>query len=339
MLTGKADTDADEAIEEQAETWLLRMRSGSATRADADAFQHWCARDPRHARAVDELRRVWDTLGTATSTLDDSAWAMGRAWGSRAERSRRVRPGRRAFVAGGGAVAAAWLAFAPPLQLWPSLTDLTGDFRTGRGQQQQLAVADGVVVHLNTQSRIDVLRGGHGAEQGIDLLAGEAEIVTGMASGAQAHATGSPFVVVAASGRVRARMARFNIRRTGSQVCVTCVDGQVRVEHPSQRLSLSAGQQVIYDGRGVRPVSRVNPADVTAWRRGLLVFNDVPLAEVVNEINRYRAGKLILRNPQLGESRVHAQFSIRRLDDAILTIRDLYGAHVTELPGNIVLLS
>jgi transmembrane sensor len=344
MLTGNsdndADHDADKAIEEQAETWLLRMRSGSATRADAQAFQRWCAQDPRHARAVEEWRRVWGTLGSAARAPGEDPWAMGRAWAARAERSHRFRPGRRAFVAGGGAMAAAaaWLAFVPPLELWPSLTDLAADFRTGTGEQRQFAVADGVVVDLNTQTRIDVLHGDV-AGRGIDLRAGEAEIVAGVANGTSLHAGSSPFTVVAASGRVHALAARFNVRRTGNQVCVSCVDGMLDVEHPTRRVKLMAAQQVVYDDRGVRPISSVDLANVTAWRKGLLVFDDVPLAEVVDEINRYRTGKLILRNSQLGESRVHAQFSIHRLDDAILTIRDLYGAHVTELPGNIVLLS
>jgi transmembrane sensor len=339
MLTGKADNPADEAIEEQAETWLLRMRSGSATHADAEAFRRWCASDPRHAQAIEELQRVWGTLGTATSTLGDDAWEMGRAWGKRAEGAQRFRPGRRALIAGGGAAAAAWLAFVPPLQLWPAVTDLRADFRTDKGEQRQFAMADGVVVDLNTQTRIDILPGNNAGEAGIVLLTGEAEIAAGMSANAMPRTPGRGFMVVAASGRVHTRMARFTVRRSGNQVCVTCVDGAVDIDHPSRRLSLSAAQQVIYDDRGVQPVARVDLDNVTAWRRGLLVFDDVPLARVVDEINRYRPGKLILRNPQLGESRVNAQFSIRRLDDAILTIRDLYGAHVTELPGKIVLLS
>ena len=71
----------------------------------------------------------------------------------------------------------------------------------------------------------------------------------------------------------------------------------------------------------------------------MLVFNGVPLSDVVDEINRYRRGKVILRSAALGENRMQAQFPITRLDDVIDMVGRLYGAHITRLPGNIVLLS
>jgi transmembrane sensor len=60
---------------------------------------------------------------------------------------------------------------------------------------------------------------------------------------------------------------------------------------------------------------------------------------VVEEINRYRPGKLILRNAELGRRLVQAQFSIATLDDVGRMISSAYGARITKLPGNIVLLS
>ncbi|POM17955.1 hypothetical protein CSX04_06257 [Burkholderia cepacia] len=71
----------------------------------------------------------------------------------------------------------------------------------------------------------------------------------------------------------------------------------------------------------------------------MLVFNGVPLSDVVDEINRYRRGKVILRRASLGANRMQAQFPITRLDDVIDMVGRLYGAHITRLPGNIVLLS
>lgn len=115
--------------------------------------------------------------------------------------------------------------------------------------------------------------------------------------------------------------------------------GALTLEHPQRRLVLSSAQQVSYDDRGVGAVSQVNPMVVTAWRRGLLVFDDMPVAQVVDEINRYRPGQVILRNAQLGRHRVQAQIPIARLDDVIELFGKLYGAHITKLPGDIVLLS
>ena len=49
-------------------------------------------------------------------------------------------------------------------------------------------------------------------------------------------------------------------------------------------------------------------AAISGWRRGVLEFNDVPLAQVVDEINRYRAGRILLMGDRLAGSRVQARF-------------------------------
>ncbi|MRB43370.1 iron dicitrate transport regulator FecR, partial [Bacillus thuringiensis] len=77
---------------------------------------------------------------------------------------------------------------------------------------------------------------------------------------------------------------------------------------------------------------------VMAWRERMLVFNDVPLATVIDEINRYRPGMLLLLDKALGRRRVQARFSLDQLADVATLIRDAYGIEVTRLPGGVVLL-
>jgi len=76
-----------------------------------------------------------------------------------------------------------------------------------------------------------------------------------------------------------------------------------------------------------------------AWREQRLVFHDAPLSQVIDEINRYRPGMLVLLNPSLGRRKVQARFSLAQLPGVAQLIRDAYGARCTELPGGVVLLS
>lgn len=76
-----------------------------------------------------------------------------------------------------------------------------------------------------------------------------------------------------------------------------------------------------------------------AWRERMLVFRDAPLARVIDEINRYRPGRLVLLNPTLGRRRVQARFSFEQLRQAAELIRVAYGARCLELPGGVVLVS
>ncbi len=335
----KAD-DATSDVIAQAQAWLVKLRSGHATQDDLHAYRRWCAERSEHARAAHALNDLWGTLNAAGAEIDAELPAVARAWNGEASRVHPMRPGRRAFVGFAIAAGASWLAVRPPLQLWPSIGDLTSDYRTGTGEQRQVALSDRVVVEMNTQTRINLLpaRAQGDAQRGVDLLAGEAEIVAAQPAIGRASSV-RPVVVVAGRGKLTADIAQFNIRRTDNMVCVTCVSGSVAFEHPQQRLTLSAAQQLVYDDREVRPVVRVDLKAATAWRRGVLVFDRVPLAQVIDEINRYRPGKIILRNAELGGSQVQAQFALAKLDGAIDMIGKLYGARVTRLPGDIVLLS
>src|SRR6202012_5626881 len=220
------------------------------------------------------LRDTWSTLRTAAADIAAEEAASGQAWTGETGGGRALgalRPGRRAFVGFAMAAGASWLALRPPLQLWPSVTELAADYHTGTGEQRQVDLSERVVVAMNTQTRMDVLSS-RATRHGIDLIEGEAEIIAD-APTASTTASVGPVLVVAGRGRMQAEVARFNVRRTGTQVCVTCVSGSIAFDHPQQRLTLGAPQQLIYDDRSVRPVSDVDPRVATAWRRGVLVFN------------------------------------------------------------------
>jgi len=70
----------------------------------------------------------------------------------------------------------------------------------------------------------------------------------------------------------------------------------------------------------------------------MLVFDDTPLAEVIDEINRYRPGMILLLNAQLGQRRVQARFRLDQLVQVAGLIRDACGARVAELPGGVLLV-
>lgn len=302
-------------IEREAQDWVIRLGSRQATAADADAFKQWCARSRRHATAFAQARRVWLALGPA------------------AQRSRTTEPrgreplmGRRALLGGALAASMAWLALRPPLQLWPAMADLSADFHTGTGEQRQVAMGAGVVVEMNTQTRIS--RRSNAGGQTFELLTGEAEVKAGNGSVA----------VIAAGGAIFAEQARFNVRHTDTAVCVTCLEGALRIEHLREQAILTAGHQLVYNHDDFGAAHAVDAASVSAWRQRQLVFNQAPLAEVVAEVNRYRPGKLIITSATLGRRRVQASFSLDRLDDVVALIRDVYGAQLTRLPGGIVLM-
>jgi transmembrane sensor len=59
---------------------------------------------------------------------------------------------------------------------------------------------------------------------------------------------------------------------------------------------------------------------------------------VVDEVNRYRPGRIILANDALGDRLVSGVFHLERIDGVIDQIKQL-GASVTVLPGHVILVS
>lgn len=326
------------ALEHEAYGWVVRFVSGQGGPADLAALKEWSARSPAHTEAFDRARRVWKALDPARrqalfgKTVSHKALSDNILPLSAAAAGRRTvpRPGRRAFL--GGAIAAsaagaAYLAVRPPLELWPSLSELSADYRTSTGEQRQIALANGVSVAMNTQTSIAV-RASDGAAQRFELISGEALVV----------APKSPVTVLAAGGRVTASDARFNVRHLGTPVCVTCLDGVVEVAIPAKVVTLAAGRQVIYSGDGVDGPDPIDPGIVTAWKNGVIVFDNTPISEVIAEINRYRHGKVILTRAALGRERFNARFRIENIDRVVDQIAQVFGVRPRNLPGGIVLL-
>ncbi|WP_455827380.1 FecR family protein [Pseudomonas graminis] len=292
-------------LHHEARDWLVLLTSGRATVADAKALQAWCAQSPEHAQAFEQAKVVWQQLAPALDQV-----AQPRSFG------------RRAFL--GGAIAASAAVVMVRVGVPGGFSGLTADYRTAVGEQRQVLLSDGVSLELNTQTRVSRVG------QGIELLEGEVEVLAHVAQ---------PLKVLAGEGAVSAAQARFNLRNTDQTVCVTCIEGWLSVEVDGRSVRLEGGRQLTYGAAGMGEPVAVDTQAVVAWREQVLVFNNATLATVVDEINRYRPGMLVLLNKQLGQRRVQARFSLQQLAGVALLIRDAYGAKCTELPGGVVLLS
>lgn len=327
MQTMTSHSDIDERIRAQAFEWWTRLHSGKATKADAHAFAQWRGQSPAH-------RQAWRELSTGIRRADPALQEAAQRFPQWGELSN-LRPAsqpmmkRRALLGGAlAASAAGLLAWRPPLGLWPSVTEFAADFRTGIGEQREIEIAHAVAVQMNTQTRINRYDMGQGT--GIELLTGEAEIRV-------SDAATAALTVQAGAGRMRAQLAQFNVRYTGPQVTVTCLQGQVQVQ-AVQDVTLQAGQQTVYDQQRIQTVRQADLTQVMAWRHGYLVFVDAPLSEVVEEINRYRQGKILLRGEALAARPVRMRLAIRDMDLALGMLRSIPDVKIQELAGGIALL-
>lgn len=309
------EEDADDLLVEAAD-WLVCLTSGAATDDDAARLAAWRAASPAHEAAFREIAGVRNYAVAAKHNKKPPLVS------------------RRAVLAGGGtaAVAALTLGVArPPLGLWPSFAELTADHRTAIGQRFAFAPVSGVKVEMNSRTAISLLDATRDGANGISLVIGEAFIT--------AEERGTPFRVKAGPVEASTRRASFNVQRLDGGVRIACVDGEVTCRGGDRPLMLRANEQVFVAADGGARRSEIDGAKATAWRRGLLIFEGASLAEVVDQINLYRSGKIVLANTALGGLEVNAIFHTNRIEEAVPQIEQLLNLRARHLAGGVVVMS
>ncbi len=323
-MTDPTDNSGTDPLLNKALDWIALLKGGEPARTDIEALQRWRAESPAHEEAFRRAVEIWRNLSAASEELAAQERVVP------ARPFRRVST-RRAVIGGAlAASAAGYMAVRPPLDLWPSLKELSADYRTGKGEQRVVALAENVSLKLNTLTSIAVRS--TPKEPRIELISGEVAVNARLAGKA-------PLVVFAAAGRATAENAEFNVRCIDGNVAVSCLRGIADVEADGRNVELVSEKQVSYSsGFGPSVAVAIDPALATAWQNGELIFRDRSLSEVVEEVNRYRPGMIIITNSDLARRLVNGTFQIAELGNFVAQVEQLFGAKATSLPGGIVLL-
>lgn len=298
-----------------ARAWLLRLKSGDATQDDVRELARWRSEDAAHDDAYRDELRLWHALGPALA---------GRSPAARPPATQQI--SRRGLL-GGGAALAASVALVAVVGVSPAPAGATV-IETGKGERRTIDVAQGVRVELNTDSRIfywaDADR--------LTLDRGEAVVSV-------RHAGDKRLSATVGGTRVLASRARFQLRDGDLGARVLCLDGAIAIAAEGRTYALAKGASLAVVEGAVRldtPAAPVAEAE-TAWRRGLLVFNDRPAGEVVAELNRYRAGRVFLPDDR-ADIRISGVIHLDRADLAIDHIARSLNMKVIKLPGGVAIL-
>lgn len=319
-----------EDIERTAAEWLVRLGGQPLNSAERAQFDNWLAASPDHLAAFEQVQKAWSDLDVLKSN-------PGRLRSVIAPAARPSRGGlRRSAVIGGLALLIVGLGAL--YRVGNPWIALTADYRTGPGELRTVRLIDGTMVDLGSSSALvidfnnDVRR--------VRLLSGEAYFTVAPKEGPEQR----PFTAVAEGGSVTALGTQFAVEDTGESAVITAVEHTIEVVPPAtakdaNRVVLSPGDTVQFNGSsGLGAVQQTDVAAATAWRRGLLVFDDIPLSEVVARLNRYRRGRIVVMNSALANRRVSGVFASNNLDNVVETISNELGARAVSAPPLVTLL-
>lgn len=335
--------DNKEQIEAEAAEWVIRLGGDLLDVQERALFQRWRSQSAYHVQAFEFAQSTWGDLaklGDAPGSLAFDSVSSKSPPDMLLAGTEMAQTPRRPLWLGAGLITICLAAMIGVSSLWygSPITMLVADYQTAPGEQRSVTLPDGSVVDLSSASAIALHFSDR--ERRVELLEGAAYFTAAPKAGDEKR----PFVVEGGQGTATALGTQFVVDRLSDAVEVTVIEHEVRVslsdpDHQSASAILAPGQSVRYSRR--TGLSKVREKDVelaAAWRQGKLVFDRVPLADVVAELNRYRRGRIVVGNPTLANRTVSGVFETSDLDRALATITHELGIKSASVPPLVTLL-
>lgn len=349
MPTAEHHIEEHDELRETAAAWFLRQRGGEGGGFDAEAFAVWLEADPAHAKAYGEIEAAWGAVGEHATTPELVAARHGAL--ERLQRFNRKRwtpasASRLRWAAGLAAtvivaLGAIWLVQSG----FPSPENRS--YQTAIGEQRVLTLADNTRISLDAMTRLRVDYTDN--TRRVELLEGQAHFDV-------ARDVMRPFSVRAGEQTVVALGTAFNVEIVDEQVLVTLLEGRVEVtssqpQSPNvtaaigsigqlpQAVQLTPGQQLVVTSDGSRET--VNPTNLqktVSWRQGKLMFDDEPLDEAVERVNRHSHIRVELADDRVGNIKVSGVFNAGDTEAFVEAVESLFGVEAMRGNGQTVML-
>ncbi|MDS1139476.1 FecR domain-containing protein [Pusillimonas sp. SM2304] len=289
--------------------WQVAWWSGELSAEERQAFDTWLAADAAHQHAWSHVQGIGRELAAVPGAI--AGPALRAALPPRGGNARRNVLRGMCLLAGGAA--SAYL-----LRESGQWAALNADYRSARGERQDLTLPDGTRLSLNTASAVDLRF--NERERRVLLRSGEV-LITTSADQAPVH---RPFIVQTDEGSVQALGTQFLLRRledaSPALTSVQVFDGAVDIVPVSGSvpLRLKAGQQARFSRSDVQAPAIADPQDA-AWRQGLLVAERQRLGDFLAELSRYRAG--VLRcDPAVADLLVSGVYPLQDIDKVLASL-------------------
>ncbi|KUM43957.1 FecR family protein [Pseudomonas sp. EpS/L25] len=301
-------------LSEEAATWHLRLQAEDCSAAERDAFNAWCAQDPRHLAEYQAIETLWGLAGHLPPTPAQFRPRL---------RRRRLLRLSCALATCCGLWLAGWYG-----GLLPSSVRYYG----ATAGMQQISLPDGSQVSLNTHTSL--FYGDFIDRRDLYLPAGQAFFEVH-------HDRFHPFTVKTRQGEIRVTGTRFDVWNTGNDLIVTVAEGRVRVtpEGRTQVVELTAGMQARYLAGHGPEIRHTDVQALLAWRQGQLVLDGQSLGEVLPLIGRYLERDVRVADAQAAAMRPGGIYSVAALEKLLYQLPKILPVEVTTQQDGSVLVA
>ncbi|WP_102795069.1 FecR family protein [Bowmanella denitrificans] len=272
-------TEQQKRLDTEAREWLIRLQEAAPDAPLKAQFSRWLNQSDAHKQAFSRIDRLWRQLG-----LLDNLEAL-------TANQPAAKPLKQPGVA-----LATWLGMAAALLIvvlgWqrlpfsaPVTVAQVQHFATPAKMNTTLTLEDGSQVISAGSARFSYLQ---------DTQQRLLQMHQGTLYFDVAHNAELPFVITSGGSRVQVLGTAFEISLTHNQLRLSVQRGRVEMTALDkgkvvQKAQLTAGQQLVADAAGhfLGNVQTFDSRQALSWLQGRLEYDGTPLADVVQELNRY----------------------------------------------------
>lgn len=309
------------AIIAAAADWAAELDAGDLSTARRKVCEAWCGEDPRHRMTLERMRG----LDGGIIRLDVAGRLALRAVLTRRPRHRRT---------GFAAFCLALLVFAAGLGTQSlAIRERLAEHQSAVGEVRQVALADGSRLDIDTGSAVDfdTRRG----RRQVSLYRGQ--VLVHVASDPTA-----PFVVMTRHGTATALGTAYAVRDEGESTLVSVVESTVKVCAKGTTdgcVTLNAGERARVSGGDVARVAGIDTDQAAGWASGWLEADDQPIAEVLAELNRYRARPVGYAPSAVAGVHVTGAYPLNDTDRAVEALAQAAGLRLVRQPDGAISLA
>jgi transmembrane sensor len=295
---------------DEASDWFVKLSSGDAKERDFIAFKQWQEADALHKQAWQKIEQTTQHFKTVASHQEINQ-TLQRLYSAPSPQRRLALKQLAVLIGAGGLGYAGYQA-----QPWQPLL---ADYRTPTGGPQQVTLADGSTLTLNSASSVNI----HftESERWIELIAGEVLIETAHEQGRSYR----PLLVTTQHGKTVALGTRFTVRDFGGHTQVSVFDGAVRVSpqnNTQQSITLQAGESIQFSVSQLSQKADASTLDAL-WAKGFIVVDNMRLDAFVQALSRYRPG-LLQCDPAVADIQISGSFPIHDTDITLQHIAEKF---------------
>jgi len=314
------EAEFNNALDEQAVAWFIRLRADNVTSEEKASFLLWLNQSDMHRETFDDIGKLWGD--------NDLLQALGvSAQKHRIAPHKKIPRSHFKLPLAMAACLALTLLFRNDLAVL-----MQGDYSTKVGERKTVYFDDGSTAMLNTDTSIAVSM--EGAQRRVELLKGEVYFEV-------KPDPNRPFIVQADHSTTRVLGTRFFVHEKSDSDEVKVVSGRVEVtdRHTVQQpVILHDREAVSVDAAGPGATLLLDSALKTSWVNGFLVFENVPLESVINQIRRYRTGLVVYKDNTLRELKINGHINLRESDDMLKVLGNNLSVKMTYLTDWLVIV-